>query len=249
MKPIVKYILRWADDALIMSHRLTEYCSHAPFLEEDLAISNVALDYLGQAESLLNYAAQCDASGKSGDDLAYRRQEHEYYNCQLVEQPNTDFAHIMVRQFLYDCYNEETYTALKHSSDQTLAALAAKSLKEINYHLKRSTEWMIRIGHGTEESHTRMQSAVDTLWKYTGELFEVDDLDREMEAEKIGIHLPEAQKRWERAVRTIFEKANLQIPQSGYMVTGGRRGKHSENMGYILAQMQYLPRVYPDAVW
>ena len=249
MKPIVKYILRWADDALIMSHRLSEYCSRGPFLEEDLAISNVALDYLGQAESLLKYAAELEGKGRSADDIAYKRAEQEYYNCKLVEYPNTDFAYIMVKQFLYDCYNFETYSALKESKDKTLAALAAKSLKEITYHLKRSSEWMIRLGLGTEESHDKMQTALNHLWKYTGELFEVDDLDKNMEDNNIGICLQNSQSAWNKRVNEVLEIAKLSRPENTHMEFGGRKGHHTEEMGYMLAEMQYLPRAYPKAQW
>ncbi len=249
MKEITQYILRWADDALIMSHRLASYCSYGPFLEEDLAISNVALDYLGQAEALYEYAAKVDDKWKSADDWAYLRRENEYFNCHLVEQPNADFARLMVKQFLYDCYNYETYSDLVNSKDEVLSALAQKSIKEVRYHLKRSTEWMIRLGLGTELSNQKMQDALDNLWKFTGELFEVDGLDVQMQKEGIGIKLADAKGAWTDRVENVLKQAQLKLPEDGYMSKGGRRGIHTEYMGYLLAEMQYLRRSYPDAVW
>ena len=249
MKPLVKYILRWADDALIMSHRLSQYCSQGPFLEEDLAISNVALDYIGQSEALLTYCAQLDNTIKDANALAYLRPEHLFFNCQLVEQPNKDYAYLMMRQFLYDCYNYETYIDLVNSKDAQLAAIATKALKEITYHLKRSSEWIIRLGQGTAESHQRIQIALDDLWKYTGALFIMDDLDKTMEKDHIGIDLTKAKNRWDERITDILAKANLKKPQTDFFVSGGRDGHHTEHMGHLLAEMQYLPRAYPDATW
>lgn len=237
------------DNSLILGHRLGEYSSHGPYLEEDLAITNVALDHIGQAEALLIYAAEVSKTGKTADDLAYKRLETEYYNVQLVEQPNTDFAYIMARQFFVDAYNYFLYTALQESADETIAAIAAKSLKEVKYHLRRSSEWLVRLGKGTDESSTRMQRAIDDLWMYTGELFEVDAVHEELQDLNIVPDLARIKVLWDERVNEIFTMANLKRPEGTYMATGSRQGYHTEHMGFILAQMQYLPRAYPNATW
>jgi ring-1,2-phenylacetyl-CoA epoxidase subunit PaaC len=249
MENLLKYCLRLGDNSLILSHRLGEYSSYGPFLEEDLAITNVALDHIGQAESFLKYAAELEDEGRTEDDLAYRRPETQFYNVQLVEQPNTDYAYITARQFFIDTYNYFLYTELANSSDETIAAIAAKSLKEITYHLRRSSEWMIRLGDGTEESHRRIQEAVDNLWMYTGELFEMDETDKELIGKNIAPDLNKIQQEWDTRINEIFELATIKRPENNYMATGSRKGYHSEHMGFILAQMQFLPRAYPDATW
>ena len=249
MDDLLKYCLRLGDTSLILSHRLGEYSSYGPYLEEDLAITNVALDHIGQAESFLKYAAQLEGKGRSEDDLTYKRPEQEFYNVQLVEQPNGDFAHIMARQFFIDAYNFALYSELKNSSDETFAAIANKSLKEVTYHVRRSGEWLVRLGDGTEESHDRMQKAINTLWKYTGELFEMDGTDEALISEGVAVDLNAVQAKWNERVNEVFARAKLERPENNYMVSGSRKGDHSEHLGHLLAEMQSLPRAYPDAVW
>lgn len=249
MDDLLKYCLRLGDTSLILSHRLGEYSSYGPFLEEDLAITNVALDHIGQAESFLKYAVLIEGKGRSEDDLTFKRPENEFFNVQLVEQPNGDFAHIMARQFFIDAYNFELYSVLKNSSNETFAAIANKSLKEVTYHLRRSGEWLVRLGDGTEESHERIQKAVNELWKYTGELFEMDGTDEALMAKGIAPDLKEIQASWNERVNEVFTRAKLDRPENNYMVSGSRNGVHSEHLGHLLAEMQSLPRAYPDAVW
>ena len=249
MKNLFKYILRLADNSLILGHRLSENCSWGPYLEEDISITNTSLDLLGQAEELLIYAAEVENQGRTADDLAYKRPEIEYYNVQLTEQPNGDFAHIQARQFFMDAFNFYLYSALKNSSDATIAAISAKSLKEVTYHLRRSSEWMIRLGKGTTESKERMQKAVNDLWQFTSELFEMDAVDEALISEGIAVDLNEIQKLWKDKIDEIFKMASLTHPEGGYNATGSRKGYHTEYLGYILAEMQYLPRAYPTAKW
>ena len=249
MNELKSYILRLADNSLILSHRLAEYSSRGPFLEEDLAISNIALDHLGQAELLLRYAAELDGSGKSEDDLAYRRPESEYTNAQLVEQPNTDFAYIIARQYFVDVYNFFLYDHLKESKDETLGAIAAKAVKEVKYHLRRSSEWVVRLGRGTEESHMRIQQAIDDLWMFTGELFEMADSDKVLLSDGIIPDTAQIRSLWDKHIDDTFKQANITKPENTFMISGGREGVHSEYLGHILSDMQYLQRAYPEATW
>ncbi len=249
MENTIKYYLQIADNALILSHRLSEYSSKGPFLEEDLANTNVALDLIGIAESVLNKTAELIGPQKTGDDLAYRRPEHEFFNCLLVEQPNTDFAHIMVRQFLTDSFHFYFFSELTKSKDEFLSGLAFKSLKEITYHLRRSSEWMVRLGDGTEEAHLKTQNALNTLWKYTHEFFSENEADKKGLSMGIGVDLTSVKNSWLQKVREIMYMATLKIPENDYQLTGGKEGKHTEHMGYILAEMQFLPATYPDASW
>ena len=246
---LFKYCLRLGDTCLVLGHRLSELCGQGPLLEEDIALTNIALDYIGQAEAFLKYAAEMEGKGRTEDDLAYRRPEREYYNLQLVEQPNTDFAYVIIRQFFIDAFHFYYYRQLAESKDEILAGIAAKSLKEVKYHLKHSKNWVIRLGKGTEESHGRIQNAIDDLWMYTGELFETDEVDDILQESGIGVNLAEVQGQWQEAIQAIFEKALLQVPEGKYMATGSRQGIHTENLGFILAEMQYLQRAYPDANW
>lgn len=242
-----KYYLELADNAHILSHRLAENCSRGPFLEEDLACTNVALDLIGLAESVYNEIGR--QKGVSGDDIAYRREEHEYANCLLAEQPNGDFALLMTRQFFMDAYHYYLYTELSGSGDTFLSALATKSLKEVTYHLKRSSEWMIRFGNGTKESKERVQQAIGKLWRYTDELFEITDESREFVETGIFANPETIRKAWTQKVDEIFFLANLKKPENRYQLSGGKRGIHSENMGFILAEMQFLTNKYADAKW
>lgn len=249
MKSLVKYYLEIADSSLILSHRLAENSSNGPFLEEDLACTNVALDLIGMAESIYNEAAKVQADGSSGDDLAYRRSEWEYHNNLLSEQPNTDFAHLMVRQFFLDTYHYYLLMELTKSKDSFLAAVATKSLKEVTYHLRRSSEWMIRLGNGTEESINRVSRAIDNLWRYTGELFTASEVDMELRNKNISADLEVVKNEWEAKISEVFYLANLKRPENQFQLFGGKEGRHSEYMGYILSEMQFLTNKYPEAQW
>ncbi|NUM51133.1 MAG: phenylacetate-CoA oxygenase subunit PaaC [Flavobacteriales bacterium] len=246
---LFNYSLRLGDNSLILSHRLSEWTGKAPILEEDLAITNIALDKLGQARFLLQYAAQLEGKGRSEDDLAYKRSEREFYNSLLVEQPNGDFAFTMARQLLNDVFDFFLYEELTKSTNEPLASLAAKSLKEIKYHLRHCSEWIIRLGDGTEESHNRIQNSMNELWAYTGELFEMNEIDSILIKENMVPDLSKLKPKWNNMLCEIFEKATLKKPEEGFMHTGSRKGVHSEYLGFILAEMQYLPRAYPSATW
>lgn len=243
------YYLQIADNALILSHRLSEYSSHGPYLEEDLATTNVALDLIGIAESVYIETARITDEGKSADDLVYRRGESEYLNCLLVEQPNTDFAYIMVRQFFTDAFHFYFFTELVNSSDPFLAELGIKSIKEIAYHLRRSSEWMVRLGDGTEEAHQKTQDAINSLWRFTGEFFEENETDKEMRLTNAGADLFLVYKNWLAKINEIFYMSNLKVPDNKFQLSGGKNGRHTEHMGFILTEMQFLPSKYPDAIW
>lgn len=248
-KNLFTYCLRLADDSLILGHRLSEMCSKAPVIEEDLALTNIALDHIGRAQAILNYAGVVEGKGRTEDDIAYRREEREYQNHFITEQPNGDFAHVIARQLYISLFESLLYTELEKSADKTIAAIASKTLKEIKYHLIHASDWTIRLGDGTEESHLRMQKAIDDLWMFTGELFEMDDIDLVMAKEGVGVDLTSMKIQWEQQLENIINEATLKMPVTTYMQTGSRSGMHSENLGHILSEMQYLQRTYPDAKW
>lgn len=246
---IYNYTLRLGDNALILGHRLSELCSRGPILEEDLALTNISLDMIGRAQSFLKYAADIEGKGKSEDDLAYRRAENEYFNHLLVEQPNGDFAYTMARQLFVSVYDYLFYTELEKSSDDMLSAIAMKSSKEAKYHMLHSIDWVIRLGDGTKESRTRMQKAIDSLWMYTGELFEMDAVDKYLLDKNIAVDLIPLKANWQNKIVDTLKQATLILPEDSYMQTGSRKGIHTENLGHILSEMQYLQRTYPDAKW
>lgn len=246
---LVQYLIRLGDDALILSHRLAEWCAKAPELEEDLALTNIALDLIGQTRSLYTHAGELEGKGRSEDDIAFLREERDYRNLLLVEQPNEDFAHAMARQFLFDAMSLPLFEALVESKDEVLAGIAQKAVKEVRYHLRHAAEWVIRLGDGTAESHDRMQAAIDELWPYTGELFVMDEIDRRMLELGIGVDLTSLRAPWSRTVEDVLEEATLERPADGWMQSGGRSGRHSEYMGYILAELQYMQRAYPNMTW
>jgi ring-1,2-phenylacetyl-CoA epoxidase subunit PaaC len=246
---LYKLCIRLGDTSLILSHRLSELCSKGPYLEEDIAMTNIALDYMGQAESWLKYAAEIQGEGKNEDDLAYKRKEKDYRNFLLVEQPNIDFATVITRQFFMDAFSYNYYTELTKSSDETIAALAAKSLKEVTYHLRHSSEWVIRLGQGTEESKTRMQSAINELWIYVGEMLVDEAADIELAKGGIAVLPSSIEKAWDQTVNEIIQRAELVIPEQKSLIAGMGNGHHTENLGFILADMQFLPTNYPDAKW
>ncbi len=247
--PLFEYLLRLGDNALVLGHRLSEWCGHGPVLEEDIAMSNIALDLVGQATLWLERAAEVEGKGRSADDLAFRRDALDWRNCLLAEQPNGDFAVTMARQFLFDCHHLALLEALRGSADAGVAAVAAKAVKEAAYHRGHSGGWLVRLGDGTEESHARAQAALDLLWPYTAELFEADAIDRAMAARGIGPDPAGLGPAWDAAVAETLAEATLARPEPGHAVSGGRRGVHSEHLGFLLAEMQFLPRAYPDARW
>ena len=246
---LFEYVLRLADDSLILGQRLGEWCGHGPILEEDIALTNISLDLIGQAISLFDLAAEIEDKGRNHDQLAYLRFENEYKNVLLVEQPNGDFAMTMMRQFFFDAFRLPLYEALMQSPEPQLAAIAAKSVKETRYHLKHSSEWVIRLGDGTEESHNRAQAAIDHLWRYTNELFFEDLSDEQLQAEGLVPKLKAIQASWTQTVNAVLNEATLSIPSNNWKFDGGRQGRHSEHMGYILSDLQYMQRAYPNMEW
>lgn len=243
------YTLRLGDNALILGHRLSELCSKAPFIEEDLALTNIALDMIGRAQALLKYAADIEGKGNTDDDIAYRRAENNYYNHLITEQPNGDFAHTITRQLFVSVFEYLFYSELEKSKDETLAAIAKKVSKEVKYHMQHAVDWTIRLGDGTEESHKRMQTAINDLWMYTGELFEMDEVDMLLMREGIAIDLIPVKAHWYTYIKSTLGEATLTLPEDLYMQTGSKKGIHTENLGHILSEMQYLQRAYPDAKW
>jgi ring-1,2-phenylacetyl-CoA epoxidase subunit PaaC len=247
--PLVLYALRRADDALILGHRLSEWCGHAPMLEEDMALANMGLDLLGQARELYSYAARAEGRGNDEDKFAYLRDVRQYRNLLLLEQPNGDFASTMTRQFLYAAFADLYWRAMMNSRDATLAAIAAKSEKESAYHVRHSSEWMVRLGDGTDESHRRAQTAIDDLWAYTGEMFGVDDSERSLIDAGIAIDPAALRPRWLETVSNVLREATLTVPNSDWMQQGGRSGRHSEHLGHLLSELQSMQRTFPGATW
>jgi ring-1,2-phenylacetyl-CoA epoxidase subunit PaaC len=246
---MLEYLLRLGDNTLILSQRLSEWCGHGPVLEQDIALTNIALDLLGQTRMYLTYAGEVEGKGRSEDDLAYFRDAHQFRNCLLVERPNGDFGHTIARQFFFDAFNYYQLKGLTQSTDQHLCEIAEKALKEATYHLRFSSEWVIRLGDGTEESHRRMQNAVDTLWPFTGELCTPDALDQEMAEKGIAPDLLKIKELWHQKVAEVLNEATLTIPSGDWMQSGGKEGRHSEHLGFILAEMQHLQRTYPGNTW
>ncbi len=249
MNTTAQYILQLADTALIHSQRLSEWCGHGPALETDIAISNIALDHIGAARSLYQYAATIIGGGATEDSLAFLRKEREYTNIQLVEIPNGDFAYTIAKCYYLDAFLQLYYVALQNSSDAQLAAIGAKSIKEVNYHYKYSSEWIIRLGDGTPESKMRMQKAVDEVWLYTGEFFKASTAEQECIANNIAPDCALLKEPWLLKVQHIFTEATLQMPTNTWKHSGGKQGVHTEQMGLLLAEMQYLQRAYPNATW
>ena len=246
---LFKYTVRLADNALILGHRLSEWSSYAPILEEDLALTNIALDLIGRAQALFKYAAQVEDKGRTEDDLVFKRPERQFSNVLLLEQPNGDFAVTIARQIFNSAYELQLFEELSKSKDETLAALAAKCLKEVKYHWRHAYDWLQRLGDGTEESHARMQAGIEDLWMFTGELFEIDNVETMLIEEGIAVDNSSLYTKWNIVVTDAITKATLIRPADGYMQSGGRNGVHTESLGFILAEMQYLPRAYPDAKW
>ncbi|HMT35576.1 MAG TPA: phenylacetate-CoA oxygenase subunit PaaC, partial [Chitinophagaceae bacterium] len=242
-------LLRLGDNPLILGHRLSEWCSRGPILEEDLALTNIALDNIGRAQAFLKYAAEVEGLGKTADDLAYKRDERSFYNNLIAELPIGDFAYTIARLLLIAVFEQLQFTDLSKSSNETIAGIAAKSLKEVRYHVAHARDWCYRLGKGTEESHNRLQRAFNELWMYTGELFEMYDEDVILVFDGVAGDLNTLKIQYYDAVQKILNDSNIQIPVVDYMQTGSRKGIHTEYLGHILAEMQYLQRAYPDATW
>jgi ring-1,2-phenylacetyl-CoA epoxidase subunit PaaC len=249
VSPLLDYTLRLADNALVLGHRLSDWIGHAPTVEEELALGNVALDLIGEARALYSYAGEIEGKGRTEDAFAYLRDGWEFRNILLVEQPNGDFAATIARQLLYSAFAQPFWRALAGSKTATLAAIAAKAEKEAAYHLRHSAEWLIRLGDGTAESHARAQAALEQLWPYTGELFETDSVERTLIAEGIAIDPEGVRAAWNRTVSDVVAQATLDRPAASWMQSGGRHGRHSEHLGHLLATMQFLQRAYPGATW
>lgn len=240
----INYLLYIADTALILSHRNSEWCGHAPVLEQDIALTNIALDLLGQARNFYQYAAELIGNNATEDSLAYLRLEHEYKNLLLAEQPNEDWAYTVLRQFYISTFLFYLYQQLQENEDEQIAAIAAKSIKEVAYHVRWSGEWVIRLGDGTEESNQRMQQALDFFKDYTGEIFIAANYEQAMQ-----IDMATIQKKWEEKITAVLNEAALTFSTNNFSHTGGKTGKHTEHLGYILTEMQYLQRTYPNANW
>lgn len=247
--PLFEYLCRLGDDRLVLGHRLSEWCGHAPILEEDIALANFALDFVGQAAALLKLAGEVEGKGRDEDALAYHRDENEFRNVLLAELPKGDFGFTLLRQYLFDAFDVLFLERLTKSSHEALAGIAAKALKEAKYHSRHTGEWVVRLGDGTEESHRRMQAALDELWSFTSELFLADPVDAALIERGIGVDLPSLRTPWEITVREVLTRATLAIPGDTRVVRGGRQGRHSEHLGHLLAQMQILPRSHPGATW
>jgi ring-1,2-phenylacetyl-CoA epoxidase subunit PaaC len=246
---LVEFLLRLGDDRLILGHRLSEWCGHAPILEEDIALANIALDLLGQASAFLRLAGEVEGKNRTEDNLAYFREATQFKNLQLVEQPNGDFAFTIARLFFFSSFNNLLNDALQKCSLETLAGIAAKGFKESTYHLRHSKEWMLRLGDGTEESHRRLQNAVNELWRYTGEMFAFDKVEMELQRQSIIPDLISIASTWTETATAVLTEATITIPLGNHAVSGSRHGFHSEHLGHLLAEMQILARSYPDAKW
>ena len=243
------YLLRLGDNAVILGQRLTELVAVGPELEEELANANIALDYLGQARMFYTYAGELEGKGHGEDDFAFLREEHEFKNLLLVEQPNDHFGDTIARQVLFDVFYRLQLEALQDCSDERLAGIAAKSIKEIQYHLRHGKQWIIRLGDGTDESHERIIRSVHDLWRFTGEMFVCDELDEAMKKAWNGPDLDTLKIEWQKEIAVIFAEATIPLPEDGWMADGGKQGQHLEHFGYLIAEMQYMQRAYPGASW
>ena len=246
---LYNYILGIADNSLILGHRMSELCGHGPNIETDIACTNISLDLFGQVRSYFQYAGEVAEDDRTEDDIAFLRREREYTNVLLAEQPNTDFAYVMVRSFFFDVFHLLFLNALKESKDETLAAIAAKGIKEVSYHQRFSKDWVLRLGDGTEESHNRIQQAVNDLWPFTEELFELTVSDQAMIDTGVGVDVNTFKSEYLAQIKSVLDEATLSLPETKWFQKGGKKGLHSEHMGYILADLQYMQRAYPNMNW
>lgn len=249
MDQLISYVLHLADSNLILTQKNAEWCGHGPILEQDIAITNITLDLIGQSRNFYQYAAQLIGGDATEDSLAYLRKEREFKNLLLVEQPNGDWAQTITRQFFYSNFQYLLYEKMQHSSDAQLAGIAAKAIKEVAYHVNWSNEWVLRLGDGTDESKLRMQKAISELWSYTGEMFVNADYETALLKENISVDVSALKDTWSKKVSEVFEEAGLTIPEKSFMQSGGKAGVHTEQLGYILTELQYLQRTYPGAEW
>lgn len=246
---LINYLIRLGDNNLILGQRLAEWCSNGPILEEDLAMTNISLDHFGQAEFMYETAAELEGNKRTADDIAFRRSERQYYNNLIVELPNGDFAFTMVKQMLFSAFAKHLYEALSESKHETLAALSARALKEVKYHFRHSSDWIVRLGKGTSESKQRTAFALREIWSFTGNLFEMNEVDQVLIAEGTTVDLNSVYPKWIFTVSEVIKNAGLELPAQGYMQKGGIDGMHTEHLGHLLCELQYLQRAYPDAKW
>ena len=246
---LFEYLLRVGDDRLVLGHRLSEWCGHGPILEEDIATANIALDLVGQGTLFLKLAAEVQSAGRSADDLAFFREAVEYRNLLLVELPRGDFGFTMLRQFLFDAFSVHLLDALQKSANADIAGIAAKALKEARYHIRHTSQWVIRLGDGTEESHARVQNALNELWRFSGEMFLGDEVDERLQSEGIAPDPATLAAPWRSVIDDVFSRAQLTIPENTFMMRGGRAGRHTEHLGHMLAEMQIVARSHPGAEW
>jgi ring-1,2-phenylacetyl-CoA epoxidase subunit PaaC len=246
---LFQYLLRLGDDRLVLGHRLSEWCGHGPILEEDIAIANIALDLVGQANLLLELAGEVEGAGRDQDALAYFREAIDFRNALIVELPKGDFAFTTVRQFLVSVHAVLQLDRLSRSSHAALAGIAAKALKESRYHARHSADWILKLGDGTDESHRRAQAAVDELWRFTGELFDSDELEQRLVARGLAVDVAQLREPWMAEVSRVLRTATLDVPADGFMQRGGRTGRHTEHLGHLLAEMQIVARSFPGARW
>jgi ring-1,2-phenylacetyl-CoA epoxidase subunit PaaC len=246
---LTEYLLRLGDDRLILGHRMSEWCGHGPILEEDIALANTALDLIGQANLLLELAGKVEGKERTADALAYFREGVEFRNAQIMELPRGDFAFTTARQFLVSVFELLHLDRLQSSKHADVAGIAAKAVKEARYHARHAADWMLKLGDGTAESHQRVQAAVDDLWRFTGELFEVDDIERALVADGIAVDRAELRAPWREEVSRVLTAATLNVPDDGFMQRGGREGRHTEHLGHLLAEMQIVARSFPGAEW
>jgi ring-1,2-phenylacetyl-CoA epoxidase subunit PaaC len=249
MDALAIYALRLGDDSLICAQRLSEWCGHGPALEVDLSLSNVALDLLGQATHFLNLAGAIEAKGRDGDALAFRRDVMDFTNCLLVEQPNGDFAQTMARQFLFSTWQDLFFAALVHSSEPRLAAIAAKAGKETAYHARLACDWVVRLGDGSEESKARMIQGLDWMWRFADEMFVMDEIDQQLLQSGVSVDKAALRPAWDERIAHVLKEAALETPSPRRATLGGRKGRHSEHLGHLLTEMQFLQRAYPGATW
>ena len=246
---LTTFALEMGDNALILGHRVSEWTGHGPVLEQDMALTNIALDLVGAARLWLSLAGEWEAKGRGEDELAYHRDGWDFKNTLLVEQPNGDFAHTIVRQFLYDAYNFHFHQALTQSTEPRIAAIASKTLKEVTYHLRYSSEWMLRLGGGTEESHRRLQNALNILWPFSGELLMPTEAANMLTALGIAPNLTELRPLVAAKIMEVLAQANVVVPKNDWMQSGGKQGRHTEHLGYILTELQFVQRAYPNMTW
>jgi ring-1,2-phenylacetyl-CoA epoxidase subunit PaaC len=244
-----EYLLRLGDDRLVLGHRLSEWCGHGPILEEDIALANIALDLIGQAYLYLGLAGEVEGKGRTADALAYFREAVDFRNLQIVELPKGDFAFTIARQFLFDACSVHQMEGLQRSANKDLAGIASKGYKEVRYHLRHSSEWLQRLGDGTEESHNRTQRALDDLWRFTGEMFAADEVSKRLVDAGVAPDLGAIQTRWRAMVSEVIQRATLTIPSDTFMLAGGRSGRHTEYLGHMLSEMQIVARSHPGAEW